>query len=472
MTGARIPHVHAAGRWWSADLVASMAGAWLDSIDDRLGGDSRPCAACVPSTPEGLALFAAVSGRRAPVAILSPDPQFWPAASPLFEGMPLVLLPAGAPLADEARRRGFEPIVLDEPTATPRTSLQPLRTQGFIVQTSGSTGAPKPLFRPTDRLIAGATARTTALGLRSGDGFLGGVPFSSGQGVVHVVAAMALGGPIGILGPVDHREALAAIALPEFACWRATAHFADVLGRCPLRGVAAAPRVCLISSPVSRSVFDTFRDRFGVPLRGTYSSSETGAVAVDAGAPDDVRPGTVGRPLPGVELRISEHPDRQVDAGEVGRIWVRSAWQMAGYGVPPKLERPGVIDGWWPTRDLGALDAEGYLRLAGRADDCVRTRDGRLVNLEAVADALRSVGGVRAAVVLPVSGSAGSSFGAVLQCAPGITLESMREPIAATLPAWALPRRFVIVEELPRLPNGKPDRLGCLALLSGAAVGV
>ena len=87
---------------------------------------------------------------------------------------------------------------------------------------------------------------------------------------------MLLGGPLGLLEPLDHRAALDALARPEFQCWRATPHFADVLGRCALTGPAVAPPVCILSSPISRSVFDAFVARFGVPLRQTYSSSETG----------------------------------------------------------------------------------------------------------------------------------------------------------------------------------------------------
>ncbi|HUR35287.1 MAG TPA: hypothetical protein VM032_15895, partial [Vicinamibacterales bacterium] len=102
----------------------------------------------------------------------------------------------------------------------------------------------------------------------------------------------------------------------------------------------------------------------------------------------------------------------------------------------------------------------------GRADDCVRTRDGRLVNLEVVAAGLRGAPGVGAAVVVPLAGAAGTAFGAVLQMDAVGSLASVRESIAATLPGWALPRAITVVRELPRLPNGKPDRLACLGLLS------
>lgn len=443
-----------------------MAAGWRDAIDDRIGG--APCAVPVSSTAQGLALLAAGSGRDAVVAVLAAEPQSWPDRSPLFEGMPLALPPEASTLADTARQRGFTPFVLPAPAGVPR-DFEPLRTPGFVIHTSGSTGSPKPVYRPTAHILAGARARARALGLRDGEGLVGGVPFSSGQGVVQVLTAMALNGPLGMLGPVDHREVLSAIARPEFACWRATAHYADVLGRCALRSVPRAPRVCLISSAVGEPVHEAFRSRFGVPLRGAYSSTETGAIAVDAAPDADVQPGTVGRPLPGVEVVVGDRPDDPVPAGAVGRVWVRSPWQMGGYGVPPNIVRTEDVDGWWPMRDLGTIDGEGRLRLAGRMDDCVRTREGRLVNLEAVAQALRNLEGVRAVSVVPIHSAAGLSFGAVVQGAPHLSVEALRRAAGAALDAWALPRVLRLVPELPRLPNGKPDRLACMTLLAGGA---
>ncbi|MGC4081179.1 MAG: AMP-binding protein [Vicinamibacterales bacterium] len=347
-----VPSFHASGRWWSSDEIIAIATRFLASIASRLPSEDTPCAVALPPTAEGLALFVAASARRAPVSVFAVDPLHWPLHSTLFDEMPLALLPEQAALADEARRHGFTPMVLAPSNDAGAGAIDPLRTAGFIIQTSGSTGAPRSVYRPTSHIVKGATTRARALGLRDGDGLLGGVPFSSGQGVVQVVTAMNMGGALGMLGPVDYREVLSALARPEFACWRASAHFADVLSRVPLSRIPDLPRVCMISTPVSRAVFDAFRLRFGVPLRGAYSSTETGAIAAETAPADQVVAGTVGHPLPGVELAIGETPDAAVPHGTVSRVWVRSAWQMAGYGMPPAVERPGDVAGWWPTRDL------------------------------------------------------------------------------------------------------------------------
>jgi acyl-CoA synthetase (AMP-forming)/AMP-acid ligase II len=227
--------------------------------------------------------------------------------------------------------------------------------------------------------------------------------------------------------------------------------------------------VCLVSSPISSHVFAAFRARFGVPLRQNYSSSETGQVAVNCAPESEVAHDVAGRPLPGVEVRIGEHPGDPVEAGEIGPIWVRSPWLMEGYGIPPAVEPRAGVRGWWATRDLGSLTAAGELRLAGRVDDRIRTREGRTVDLAFIGKCLREADGVKDAVVVSLDSPAGPTLGAVIECDSAVDVHLLREQLSMTLPAWARPRVMKIVPSMPRLPNGKADRLSCLAALGQAS---
>jgi len=467
MSPPTMPRVLALGRWWSADELDAIARRWRAAVVDRLGEPEGLIATALPVSVDGVALFAALLSLPSPLVLLSVDIRAWRTNPPLPAGLPVILPPSQATLGPAAARLGLAPVVLDAPrsagVAGPPLAL--LRSAGVIIFTSGSTGLPRAVFRETAGLLAVSRARIAALGLPPRGGILMGVSLASGQAVNHMVAAMLLGGSLRLLEPLDHRAALDALACPEFQFWRATPHFADVLGRCALTGPAVAPPVCALSSPVAKSVYGAFLERFGVPLRQTYSSSETGLIAVDAGPAARVRPETVGRPLPRVEVVVGENPGSPEPPGAPGRIWVRSPWQMAGYGFPPALERPGAVDGWWPTRDLGALDADGYLTLAGRMDDAIRTRENRLVNLSQVATALREIPGVTDAVVVPLDSAAGVTFGAVVQCGPELTLADVRRGVADALPSWSWPRSLRLVPALPRLQNGRADRRGCIALL-------
>lgn len=484
----RLPSVHTAGRMWGHDELTRRAGAWRAAIDRLAGGENQPVAIALSPTADAVALFAAVTSRPTWTVLLPADSQLWPDSLQRRPGLPVVLppLPLGEP--DGAVRRTIAPATIEGVTLLRRaghpvhvldahlprgdgTEPRLLGGDGVVLFTSGSTGAPRPVFRPMSHLVAAVTARLNVLDLRDDDGLVVGASLAHGHGVTRLVSALVLGGRLGLLDPLDHRSALGMLSEPGFAFWSATAHFADLLGRCDLTGPAVVPRVCLLSSPVIRTVFDRFHDRFGIPLRQNYSSSETASIAVDADAPDRVDPETVGRPLPGVELRFGESPDCGDGDGREGRLWVRSPWLMAGYGFPPDVERPGMIDGWWPTRDIAARREDGRLMLLGRVDDCVRTREGRLVNLGVVASSLRQLDVVDDAVVVPLEGATGASFGAVIACQPSITMAALRTRITSVLPSWGWPRALVRVESLPRLANGKIDRRGCISLVQREGYG-
>src|SRR5262249_47701889 len=162
--------------------------------------------------------------------------------------------------------------------------------------------------------------------------------------------AILLGGPVGLLDPRDHRLALSMLAEPAFHYWRCTVHLADALSRCSLTGPPIIPSLCAVSTPVPHTIWDAFLDRFGVPLRQAYSTTETVTIAVDNAPADRVQRDTVGRPIHGVEIAIGERPSQPVTVGESGPVLVRSPSLMVGYGFPPDVERRDGGDGWWPTK--------------------------------------------------------------------------------------------------------------------------
>ena len=463
-----IPDVLVDRRWSSRDEIAALGGGWRTRLLEALGPSQRHTAVVLPTSAEGVALFLAVGSLPAPIILLTPDPRTWRTDPPIPLGTPLVLPPSLAALEPEARLIGCVPLPLPEGgEASHDAALTPLQTPGVVMFTSGSTGLPRPVFRTIAGVLTAAMARLRALQIVSGEGILTGLPLGHGPGLGSLLASMTLGGTFGLLGPIDHRAALTMLARPEFSFWWETPHFADVLGRCTLAAPAAAPRACVIASPISRRVFAAFLDRFGVPLRQTYASNETGVVSVDAGPSSDVRPETVGRPLPGVEVVIGDTLREPCRRAETGRIWVKSPWQMHGYGFPPTLERPGAVGDWWPTKDVGSFDGDRLI-LAGRIDDCIRTRDSRLVNLAAVARSFQNAARVRDAVVLGLEGSAGTSIGAVIQGEAALTIDELRQELWSTMPSAWWPRQLVLVDAMPRLANGKPDRRRCHTLLNGA----
>ena len=461
------PDVLAQGRRWSGDELDAIARGWQAVVRDHLADDARPIAVALPSTPEGVALLVALTSLPPAVILLHPDVRAWRSQPAIPVGTPLVLPPALANLAPDGDKVGLVPFVL--PEASTRAAGPPIHalSGGGIVQfTSGSTGPPKPVFFPMPTYLVGVRARIRAMGLDPGAGIAMSASPVYGQGLRYLATAVVLGGPLALLDPHDHRQALVTLAEPALACWRATHHLAEALTQCVLTGPAVVPRLCVVGTPLPPALHDAFVARFGVPLRQGYSSTETGPICFDVGPPERVERDTVGTPVHGVEVRVGDDPTQPFEPERVGRIWVRGPGQMAGYGFPPDVERPGDVDGWWPTRDLGRVRADGYLVLTGRMDDAIRTRDNRTVNLAHVAASFGQLAAVRDAVVVPLDGPGGRSFGAVVECEESETAATLRARLASVLPPWLWPRVIEPVAVLPRLPNGKPDRQACARLLA------
>jgi acyl-CoA synthetase (AMP-forming)/AMP-acid ligase II len=169
--------------------------------------------------------------------------------------------------------------------------------------------------------------------------------------------------------------------------------------------------------------------------------------------------------MPGTDVCIGDDPAAPLPPGEVGPIWVKTPWYMEGYGYPPELEPVDERHGWKPTRDIGRMDDAGYLYFLGRMDDCVKTGAGYLVNMAEVATALAGHPAVVAAEVVAIDGGAGPALGALLETAGSPSADEIRDHAARHLPPWSRPRVIRFIDQLPRLPGGKVDRLACRTLL-------
>jgi acyl-CoA synthetase (AMP-forming)/AMP-acid ligase II len=308
--------------------------------------------------------------------------------------------------------------------------------------------------------------------LTTGPGVLGTLPLSGAHGLTDaLLVAAALNSPLGLVREFDHRSVLALLASGTYQYWAATPIMADIISRCPLTGpVPPAPRVCPVGGArIHEEVFHRFRRRFGVPLRPEYGSTENGTISWHVGAPESIRPRTVGRPFPGVEVVVGS-PGDPLPAGSPGRIWVRSPWKMKGYGFPPHLEGGADADAtgreaWVPTPDLGQMDGDGYLTLLGRIDDCFKTVGGHLVHPDEIAEALRGHPGVTDAEVVALDRGSGHLIGAVVEGNDSVSAADLHAHVSGSLPAWKRPQAIIVTRALPRLPRGKADRQGCAGLL-------
>ena len=176
--------------------------------------------------------------------------------------------------------------------------------------------------------------------------------------------------------------------------------------------------------------------------RVLYGSTEAGAGTVLGVEDIERKPGSVGRPAPGVEVRLT---------GE-GEVAVRSAFLMDGYFRDEESTSAALVDGWYRTGDLGVMDAEGYLSIVGRRRDVIRTGGETVAPTEVEA----VVGAHPAVVDVAVVGLADPSWGEIVCAAvvlrPGASLEldDLQRHCEGRLARFKVPRRLVAVEALPR----------------------
>ena len=178
--------------------------------------------------------------------------------------------------------------------------------------------------------------------------------------------------------------------------------------------------------------------------------------------PEEVRarPDSVGRPVAGVRHRVVDAAGRTVPAGETGEIEVAGPMRMAGYWRDDDATAAAVRDGWLRTGDLGSIDADDLLVVMGRAADVIN-RGGEKVHAAQVEAALSRVADVAGVAVIGVPDPVLNE--AVVACVVerpghGFDAESARMALREWVPDYAIPQRFVVVEDLPRNAAGKVDR--------------
>ena len=467
----RPPAIVFKGRTWASDEMADVAAGYLAALQGALPPATGLTAMLMANQPDAIALYFALSSLPYPVIIYHADPRAWRSHPPVPAGTPLFVAPSLRGMAGAGDALGLRAHVLPEPRATGAdTGAIPfLRCAGFVNFTSGSTGLPKPAFITTRSFLRQTEAIIQACGLTADSAVAGSLLLSTHYGLGQaLILPTVLGSTFGLLERFDPRALLALFASAPYAYWAGTPLMADLLTRVPAAGRARSPvpPICHISTgKLPTRVFDAFAARFGVKLRPNYGQTENGFITVETAPDAEIRPDSVGRASPGIEVRIGDDPLAPFPPGQLGRVWFTSPWYMEGYGFPPELAPREGRDGWWSTADMGVLDDAGYLTLAGRGDDCFKTAAGHLVNPGAIVQALASHPGVREVAVVPVASPSGPVVGALVEAEGEVAADQLRAAAARTLPGWLQPQVVAVTDRLPRLASGKADRERCHAIL-------
>lgn len=341
----------------------------------------------------------------------------------------------------------------------------------LVLLTSGSTGQPKGVVLTHDNAWSNLAATVSAFRRDTRPSPITGDPkppnlianpLSHTAGVVRLLFALYVGRSVVLLRKFDgaatkrlvDRHGIDNLTINPAMLRMLLEQLPAGADLGPVRYVSSG------TAPLTPALREAFEGRFGVPVLQAYGQTEAfGGIAIESAR--DVlkgrrRPGSVGKPLPGVELRIVGPDGSVAGQGEEGEIWVRSKSATAGYIGDGSASTPVDADGWLHTGDLGMLDDDGYLFITGRLKNIIICGGFNIVP-EEIEAALAADDGVREAVVVAAPDERlGEIPVAVVESDHDAGAVATR--VAAKLASYKRPRRVFTVESLPRVPNGKVDR--------------
>ncbi len=439
--GARVAAFNTwAGPW---DLEKMLAGAGCEVLIavGRMRGADIP----------------AVLGQVLPEVFEAGSPDWRTAAAPRLRLLALIdagKVPAGC--------TAFEDLFADTPLPAPAAAETALMT----LYTSGSTAAPKPV--PIHEVPAVDHAREVAArtGLAAEDRVWVPVPlFWSYGGVNALVTCLATGATLVLQETFDAAEAVTLIDTEACTAAYTLPNITGALLAQPGVGADRFPRLRKGMSIGSERDMRRAAEDLGIAgICNAYGSTElyAGACVTPHDWPLERRVTTQGPPLPGNRLTIRDpETGAPLPVGEVGEICV-TGYVTPGYeGLPDKTRAAFHPDGAFRTGDLGALDADGVLHFAARADDMIRSGGINVAPAE-VEEFLRLQPGVAAAVVVGIPDpDRGAAVSAWVQLAPGAELEAeaLRQCCRSAIAGYKVPRRIHVTDEAPPATDtGKVSR--------------
>jgi acyl-CoA synthetase (AMP-forming)/AMP-acid ligase II len=241
----------------------------------------------------------------------------------------------------------------------------------------------------------------------------------------------------------------------------------------PRRDLSSLKTVLLGGAPSSPALIRRVQETLGVTVAVRYSSTEVGiATGSLADDPIDVLATTVGKPTPGVELRIVDGENRPLPVGEVGTVVIRSPATMRGYWRNPEATEATLdAEGFVHTGDLGWLDESGYLHLRGRESEMF-IRGGYNVYPSEVEDVLARHPRIARAAIVGVPddrlGEIGWAFVEPRPAADPPTLAELREFVGTELASFKRPDGLTLVGQMPVTPNFKVDKRALKAMRAPA----
>lgn len=361
-----------------------------------------------------------------------------------------------------------EPIVPAGPTAR---SLSP-RADAVLAFSSGTTGLPKAVRHTHAALDEAVRHWRDALQLTRHDRIQIATPPSHILGLLNILTVLRTGAWMRLHPRFDIDRMLHHIESDRITIEMAVAPIALAIASHPTLesyDLSSLRYIMWGATPVSVSVAETVTRRTGVGWVPAYGTTELPVIACNP--IDGARLDSVGRPVPGVDLRVvSLQTGEPVCPGEVGEIAARSKSLMSGY-LPVEATDEVIRDGWYRTGDVGWLDTDGWLRITDRLKEMIKVRGFQVAPAE-IETVLHGHPAVKDCAVFGIpDGINGEAVVAAVATRAPFDTEAVAADLTARveekLASYKRLSRVVFVSDIPRLPSGKvlrrvlKERYGC-----------
>jgi long-chain acyl-CoA synthetase len=373
----------------------------------------------------------------------------------------------------KAMRSGGSRVAESVGAALEGAALAPSGALAVLIYTSGTTGRPKGAMLSHANLLHNVESCRIVLKTVEADRLAVLLPlFHSYMLTVGMLLPLVIGGSIvlvkslhpvrNVLQDIMRHKATVLPAIPPF--YRSLVNVPGEM-KLPLR-------LCISgAAPLPVQILRDFEARFGIPLIEGYGLSEASPVVTKNPVDGTRKPGSIGLPIPHVEVSVQDEQGRLLGAEETGEICVRGGNVMLGYWKQPEETAKAMRNGWLLTGDVGRRDADGYYYITDRKKDMILV-NGINVYPREIEEVLYQLPEIREAAVVGVPNPRkGEQTVAFVALNEGASLDegAVRAFLRRKLADYKLPRRLMVLPALPRNAAGKVLKTSLRELAAAAA---
>jgi long-chain acyl-CoA synthetase len=331
-----------------------------------------------------------------------------------------------------------------------------------ILYTSGTTGTPKGAELTHSNLLRNVEVSVGLFGLDERAVTLGALPFFHAFGQTCALnATVSVGGCLTLIPRFDGAKALEILDRDRVTVFEGVPTMYAAMLHDPRADETdtSALEVCVsggAAMPVE--IMRAFEQKFGCQILEGYGLSETSPLASFNRRDRERKPGSIGLPIDGVEMRVIDDDGNEVPQGDVGEVAIRGHNIMKGYWRREEATAEAIdADGWFKTGDIAKVDEDGYFFIVDRKKELV-IRGGFNIYPREIEEVLYEHPDVREAAVIGIPHDAlGEEVAAAVALKPGAesTPGELRDFVKQRVAAYKYPRHVWLVDELPKGPTGK-----------------